>query len=144
MLTAKQLAELLNGREIYEEITKEEELQAKESKLVVVFGASDDLMEFRGAIDDELRAYKGNEVMVDKNGLVEAPCMKVENFCMYQCELFKEYHKNTKKIKAIWGERAPNIDWTYETDIPHETFDIMEDGEVYCRGIVFSMDDLND
>lgn len=29
--------------------------------------------------------------------------------------------------------------WTFETDIPHETFTIVEDGEIWCVGIVFSM-----
>ena len=32
--------------------------------------------------------------------------------------------------------------WSYETDIPHETFNIYEDGEVWCVGIVFSVEDL--
>ena len=32
--------------------------------------------------------------------------------------------------------------WTFETDIPHETFTIMEDGEPWCIGMVFSMKDL--
>ena len=33
-------------------------------------------------------------------------------------------------------------DWTYETEIPCERFDIWEDGEVYCVGLVFSIEDL--
>ena len=37
-----------------------------------------------------------------------------------------------------------NVSWSYLTDIPHKTFDIMEDGEIYCRGIVFSLDDLGE
>ena len=32
--------------------------------------------------------------------------------------------------------------WTYMTDIPHATFDVMDDGELYCRGIVFALADL--
>ena len=32
--------------------------------------------------------------------------------------------------------------WTYETEIPCERFDIWEDGEVYCVGLVFSIEDL--
>ena len=30
----------------------------------------------------------------------------------------------------------------YETEIPCERFDIWEDGEVYCVGLVFSIEDL--
>lgn len=32
--------------------------------------------------------------------------------------------------------------WTYKTEIPHEEFNIWEDGELYCVGIVFSIKDL--
>jgi hypothetical protein len=37
------------------------------------------------------------------------------------------------------GERAT---WTYKTDIPHETFEIYDNGKLYCRGIVFSVDEV--
>lgn len=30
----------------------------------------------------------------------------------------------------------------FTVEIPHETFDIFEDGEPFCRGIVFSVNDL--
>ena len=29
-----------------------------------------------------------------------------------------------------------------ETKIPHETFSVMDAGEVYCRGIVFKLEDI--
>lgn len=32
--------------------------------------------------------------------------------------------------------------WTYKTDIPCERFNIWEDGELYCVGLVFSIEDL--
>jgi len=140
MLTTKELAALLNGREIDDEITEAESKRAKENNLVVVYGASDDLMEFEGAIYDEMGAYQGTTVRLNKNGIVDCPRDADRDICYENCPYFHQVLKSAKTIKAIWGER--NIDWTYETDIPHETFDIMEDGEVYCRGIVFSMDDL--
>jgi hypothetical protein len=40
----------------------------------------------------------------------------------------------------VWGK--DDTSWSYETDIPHATFDVLEDGEVYCRGIVFALADL--
>lgn len=48
----------------------------------------------------------------------------------------KLHSENTK------DENGKPIPWTYETDIPHETFVIYNDGEPYCRGIVFSVDDV--
>ena len=74
-MTKESLAALITGREIGDEVTPAESIEAKNARLVVVYGASDDLTEFSGFI-------------------------------------------------------------------PHATFEVFEDGEVWCRGIVFSMDDL--
>ena len=43
--------------------------------------------------------------------------------------------------KAVWHDKCGPF-WTFETDIPHETFTIMEDGAPWCIGIVFSVADL--
>ena len=90
--TAKSFAALLNGRQYLDELTKDEEAIAKDNNLVICFGQSDDLLEFRGAIDDELNAYNGAEVYINKaEGVKGSP------------------------------------------------FDIMEDDDLYCRGIVFTL-----
>ena len=129
LTSVKEFAEMLNGREIGEEITPDEVKLAKENNLVVVYGASDDLMEFEGVIDKEIDCEIGVTVYLRKNEIIYRSEYKVPDL------------ENTKSITSDWdGNALPS--WQYYTDIPHETFDIMEDGEVYCRGIVFSMDDL--
>lgn len=136
-MNAKELAERMNGREIYAEITADEAAQAAADGLVVVFGASDDLVELRGAIYDEVGAYDGGIVRINKDGVVQAPdCTNGAD-----CKYFKAATKDVKEIKAVWcGEgKAP---WSYDTEIPHEEFNIFEDGELYCTGIVFSMEDV--
>ena len=50
-MDAKELAQKLHGR-TYGNITTQDAAEAKDNDLVIVFGASDDLMEFRGAIYD--------------------------------------------------------------------------------------------
>jgi len=131
-MTRDELAALLNGREYTEEINEDEEAEAKEAGLVVVFGGSDDLMEFRGAIHDEVGVYDGGEAYLDENGLLENKCDEEE------CPYFAEKVFNSKRIEALWCAE-PGVSWTYKTDIPHATFEIMEDGEVFCRGIVFRL-----
>ena len=126
-MTKEQLAEKLNGREYGDEITAAEESQAKADGLVVIFGASDDLCEFRGAIHDEMGCYKGGGLKIHAAG-IECDC----DFCAY---------KSIAAIEAVWCE-TPDISWTYKTALPHATFEIMEDGEKYCRGIVVSVADL--
>lgn len=124
-MTAKDLAAKLNGREYLKEITPEEEKEAESNGLVVVYGYSDDNVEFAGAIDDEIGAFEGTTVCIDhSNGVV--PVGEGVPF-------------NT--IKAVWHDIGDTC-WSFETPIPHETFNIYDDGELFCVGIVFSITDL--
>lgn len=67
IMTLKEFAKILDGREYLHEITKEEEALAKELGFVVVFGYSDDNAELRGAIDDEIGCYDGG--VLEHDGL---------------------------------------------------------------------------
>ena len=102
--------------------------QAKENGIVIVYGASDDLMEFDGAIYEELGAYEGTIAYLDENGLIENTCDDED------CPYFKEKLKNSKhKIEALWCDENNDWTWSYKTDIPHETFEILGYEEKYCR-----------
>lgn len=126
----KEFAKSISGN--YHQFDKGEEQTAKENGFVIVYGCSDDLMEFRGAIDDEGNCYGGGKVFFNRNGTWK----------------FAEDEENYPNwIKAIWcggetDESGQEITWTYETEIPHETFMIYENGEPFCRGIVISIEDL--
>lgn len=133
-MNAQELAATLNGREYREEITSAEEQEAKDSGLVVVFGASDDLMEFRGATNDEYGVYEGGEAHFTSAGLLVNDCDNED------CPHFEKLKKTAVTIEAKWD--ADGYSWTYETTIPHATFDVLEDGEKYCRGIVFALSDV--
>ena len=130
-MNVQELANLLNGREYRQEITKEEAQQAKEAGLVVVYGASDDLMEFDGVIHDELGAWNGTTAYLNEHGLLV-------NDCVDECPHFEKAKQKARTIKAIWHDNG-EYSWTFETTISHATFDIVEDGEKYCRGIVFEL-----
>ena len=108
-MTLKEFAQMLDGREYGHEITKEEEILAKELGFVVVFGYSDDNAELRGAIDDEIGCFDG--------GVLE--------------------HKDLPAtIYADWCPEDIDCSWAYGTSIPHEKFYIFEEGSLYCVGIV--------
>lgn len=128
----KEFAIVLTGREYGKEITKEEEKLAKELGFVVVFGYSDDNAEFRGAIDDEVGCYEGGEIYLDSNGIYEE--------CECECKYSKLAKEKAKVIEAICGKEYC---WEYKTNIPHAEFEIFEDGEKYCKGIVFNIKELN-
>ena len=133
-MDAKELAQKLNGREYLREITKDEASAAKIAGLVVAFGASDDLMELRGAVDDELDACKGGVAYFNQTGLLRNECRED------RCPHFEKLRALATPLTAVWGEGG--YSWIFEASFPHETFDVMEDGTKFCRGIVFALADL--
>lgn len=125
---------MLDGLQYPVEPSQEIIKLAKANNIVIVFGASDDLMEIRGAIDDEVGAWNGATVLIDKHGLF------VE--CNIHCKHSNSEKERCSKIHAIWDDKDRNCSWSYKTDIPHVEFKVMEGDEVYCYGIVFSLDNL--
>ena len=129
-MDAEEAAARLNGSEYGQEGSRAFFDEMAKVGLVAVFGASDDLAEFRGAIDDEIDAYHGTTIYLTSAGLLVNECRDSN------CPHFARLTKAAATIEAVWGE---NICWRYETDIPHETFIVSEDGEPYCQGIVFEL-----
>ncbi|MFR3727665.1 hypothetical protein [Lacrimispora sp.] len=129
-MNKKELARLIDGREYGYEPFRAVQQAAKEAGLVIVSGASDDVIEFIGAICDEGGCFDGGKVFFDRNGVSQ------------------DGSECANCIEAIWrdktalDENGNVITWTYKTDIPHETFMIYEDGKPYCRGIVFDLADV--
>lgn len=128
-----EFAKKLNGREYRHEIGAIEVLEAEKLGFVVVFGYSDDNAEFRGAIDDEIGCYGGGIIYLDKNGILEE--------CECGCKHYESAKGKCKIIAAVWCGNE-DYAWSYETSIPHATFDIMDDGEKYCKGIIFDIKEL--
>lgn len=131
---AKDWAYVHGDRTAGREVTDEEAADAKERGLVIVFGYSDDGTEFRGAIRDEVGSGELSILQSGKildrselealeslvaDGTVKAPVIR--------------------KINSNYGDDGV---WRFATDIPHSTFDVTEDGILYCVAIVFSILDL--
>lgn len=135
-MTKEQLAEKLNGVQYGDETDMEIEREAREARLVIVFGASDDLIEFRGAINDEGSGLR--PALVDRTGLLPDRD-QVEDDAKLET-LFSRW-KTARRIDPLWC-KEPGYSWTYKTDIPHAAFEVFEDNGSYCRGIVFSLYDV--
>lgn len=138
-LTIKQVAARMNGREYLHEITRDEANELSYHGITVVFGASDDLVEFHGYIDDEIECYWEKATIPLLNGEILKKC---SDDCddYYDCPLWKAALSKAKMICAQF-----TIDgWKFDAAFPHEKFLIMEDGEVFGEGIVFSKEDLSD
>jgi hypothetical protein len=134
-MNTKELAARLNGTEYPLYVPRELAADAKAAGLVIVYGASDDLMEFAGAIDDELGAYDGTTAYLVRTGMLQNDCGNDD------CPHFEKLKANARTIEALWCKEG-DYSWTYRTTIPHETFEITEEGGPYCRGIVFALTDV--
>lgn len=135
-MNIQEVAEKLNGVQYGEEgriLTLEYCKELRREGVVVVRGYSDDLVEFDGAISDEFGA---DLYHLNSKGLIRNECEDD------RCPYFERIVKDAKYyIKALWCE-TPEYCWTYDTNIPHVTFDVMEDEDKYCRGTVFKLSDL--
>ena len=143
-MTPKALAEALTGIE-YSEVVRGlygSDLMrlAKANGLVVAYGFSDDLLMFDGAIYDDFGCYDGGTALIDTDGLL--PYFESIGEDEDACRRYFERKKKARAIEAIWDGNADGYAWTLKTDIPHETFAIMEDGAGFSRGIVFALADL--
>ena len=131
------LAKKLDGCK-YREIPQDIAAEAKEKGLVIVSGASDDLMEFDGAVFDELDAWRGLTAYIDADS--RAAYSENDYECLYGRPAGLRERK-FPSIEAVWDDPAAGCSWSYKTDIPHATFKMMDDGELYCIGLVFSLAD---
>lgn len=138
MLTIQEVAAKLEGREYREELSRSDVLELKAAGIVAVYGASDDLCEFDGAICDEAGCNNGATIYLSRAGLPDEDEIKEE----FGTRGWERYQAAAAKIEAEWCKTPGGPSWTYSTAIPHETFNVMEDGEVYCVGIVFLLSDL--
>lgn len=141
-MTAKELAQLINGVGYGQVLTYEQIQTASENKLVVVFGYSDDTIVFEGAISEELPegkcvivpAGKTIEIFDNEEGLERE---EIGPTAVYVGE------DATKCQNMINGQFWSGV-WEFETDIPCEKFEVMYDDELFCIGLVFSLDDLKE
>lgn len=133
-----ELAQLLQGMQLSDSIPKDIQEKAKQSGLVIVHGASDDLAEFRGAILDEASCHEGGTIYFDAKGVLD-------NYLDLDLDEtgMREYFDRKRlavSIDAVWNGHGP-FAWSYATVIPHSTFEMHDEGEPFCKGIVFSLAD---
>ena len=140
-MTPKELAALIDGREYRDEVPKELAEQAAEHGLVIVYGASDDLCEFEGAINDEDGCYGGGTIEFNRSGVISISDDDLEVLEKYGLADKME----TASFEAKWGDEDSEANsWSYDVPFPHETFRIIEgddENDIYCIGFVFKLDD---
>lgn len=140
-MSAKELAALLNGRPYPLYIHREERERARASRLVVVYGHSDDLLEFDGAIYEEVGAYNGGKAQIVGDRLIEEPDQDereiLEKFGVLDQVANPE---GAVTVTAKWN--AEGYSWYIEADALFEPFDVLDGENRFCRGIVLDLNAL--
>lgn len=138
-MTPSEIASQLHGSEYPLRLGPADIEGLRSHGLVVAMGASDDILEFEGAIREEINAIDGGYAYVDQQGILPAREDIDDDDILRD---FFDRQPLAHKITAHWNEDGSAPAWTVTTTIPHATFDVMEDGEVFCRGIVFRLADI--
>jgi hypothetical protein len=125
------LAKQLDGVQYPPVFAKELVAMAKENRLIIVTGGSDELMEFDGFFMGEVDCYEGGFAYLTSDGLLENECPEPD------CPYFAKIKQSAARIEAVWDNEG--YSWTYQTTLPHASFDVMEGSEKYCRGIIVEM-----
>lgn len=143
-MDCKELAKELQGSQYREGFSSVLLQRAKENNLVIICGASDDIISIKGAIDDEvygkvLFAKKGQKIEVadedDDDWDGKFKTFSENGFI----ELDDETETKGNVLEGIYTEEGI---WRFITEIKHETFEVYEDEELQCVGVVFNFDDL--
>jgi hypothetical protein len=127
-MTAEDFAKKLDGREVGNEITEAERDEARNSGLLVVFGYSDDNVEFSGMFEDECSSV--GEIFFTRTGLIGRHVDCECEFCG-----FKDATKTAFSLESKFGTQG----WMFKTKLPHFKFKVMDDGIVYGEGLVIQL-----
>jgi len=146
-ITLNEYAKMLNGRDCQPNLTTEELLLAKQRGFVVVYGDSDDRVEFEGAIREEghtnplIKKAPAGTLVLSKDGrLLEEGSEDYTRHLLQNCNVIRVYYYGEDKIP-----------WTFDTKIPHEIFrtydggydvELENDWDEYQRCIVFELSAL--
>jgi len=146
-ITLKEFAAMLHGRDCSPNLSQNELLLAKMRGFVVVYGDSDDRVEFEGAIRAE-----GHTNPLAKDSPAGVLVLSESGELLDEdSDLYAEYIYINRNVITVFYCSKDNLNWVFETDIPHETFLTYEGGydeeyadfdDGFARCIVFELSAL--
>lgn len=137
MNKALEFANHLDGRQYHNEITPEEDKLAFNNNLLVLFASSDDLLEMRGTIHDEVGAYGGTIIHVSKDGKsFTSKNDDTEELNAYQF-LIKRGYKIERPERIYVELKWLDSNWIIDSDsLKQAFFSIYEDDQLFGMGLV--------
>jgi hypothetical protein len=117
-IALKEFAAMLHGRDCQPNMTPDELLLAEQRGFVVVYGDSDDRVEFEGAIRAE-----GYTNPLVKDGPAGVLVLSDDGMLLEKdTDLYTEYFNKNRNIISVFYCSKDGLNWAFESDIPHETF----------------------
>lgn len=113
---------------------------AKINGCVIIYGLSDDLMEFSGYIEEEIGAWEGQHAYIANGSLLEKRCDECE-----ECPYYSNERNSGIRVDLRWDVNG--YSWWTETNAPYSEFYILEKDEAddkYCRGIVIDLNEAKE
>lgn len=147
-LTKEKLAELLDGhdvlnRDMYGIPTN---MEVWNNNLVVMFGHSDDLIEVRGAVHNEIDSYGEDKLALVLAGEKiddDEDVMNIDIPGIFRLSDDYNQSNNPRLITVRYGsEENTQADWEFDTAMPHATFMLYLKGKPFCKGIVIDLDEI--
>jgi hypothetical protein len=137
-LTKEQFAAKITGREYPFRMSEDEVTLASNNRFIVVRGESDDLCETEGADSDECGA-PGRIAFSSSGKMIQEP--DDDEQTVLNKFGFKWNANVAFTVDLLWCAEK-GYSWTCKTDAPHATFEIIEDGDPFCRGLVIDLKEL--
>jgi hypothetical protein len=117
-ITLREFALMLHGRDRQPNLTLDELLLAKQKGFVVVYGDSDDRVEFEGAIRAEghtnplIKDAPAGVLVLSEDGGILAK----------DSDLYSEYIRASRNVISVFYYGRDGFNWAFESNILHETF----------------------
>ena len=154
--TIEDLAKLLDGNTYRDELYNEYGMNiydiCEKNKWVIVYGASDDLIEFEGIISDEDGAWNGALCKLVKPGDFYLEDADDETYKKAKDYMFvsitedelkvlkNNNYKDTCVVEMLWCPDGTDMSWQVNVKgAPFVKFNVMEDDEVYCEAAIIDL-----
>ena len=145
------LASALSGREYGLEITDDEAAEAAKHGIVVMYGAEDDTIVLRGAIEAQVVAFGGIDIYIDKDGLIPSLEDVRKDYNLMQFFVWGARLATSVMVKARWD--CEGFAWSFflndfGSGVAREdigvVFHVYENGEPFSRGLCFNLSEIGD
>lgn len=148
-LTKEKMAELLDGHDVLNRNMHgiPTNIEICNNNLVVMFGHSDDLIEVRGAVHNEIDSYGDDKLALVLAGEKiddDEDVMNIDIPGIFRLSDDYDQSNNPRLITVRYGsEENTQADWEFDTYMPHATFMLYLKGKPFCKGIVIDLDEIS-